>query len=129
MVGVRAVHVDGDVVLAPTDRPPECIGGDPGRRRPHLPGVRTGAPEGTPADSLHHGGGLGISGPRGAPVLRVTEDLVVPEQALDTARRVTAWATEFISKEITGAFRLDEDLERAVDFGLERPTSALSPEP
>ncbi|MCC3266563.1 TetR/AcrR family transcriptional regulator [Arthrobacter gengyunqii] len=62
-----------------------------------------------------------------APVLRVTEDLVGPEQALDAARLVTAWATGFISMELAGAFRLDGDLEQAFEYGLERLTAALTP--
>ncbi|MET4059049.1 AcrR family transcriptional regulator [Arthrobacter sp. UYP6] len=62
-----------------------------------------------------------------APVLRVTEELVGPEQALQAARLVTAWATGFISMELAGAFRLDGDPERAFDYGVEHLTAALSP--
>ena len=62
-----------------------------------------------------------------APVLRVTENLVGNELALDAARLVTAWATGFISMELAGAFRLEGDLERAFDFGVERLTAALTP--
>ena len=61
-----------------------------------------------------------------APLLRVTEDLVGREQALDAARLVTAWATGFISMELAGAFRLDGDLERAFSYGLERLMMALT---
>ena len=62
-----------------------------------------------------------------APLLRAAEELVGPEQALDAARLVTAWATGFISMELAGAFRLEGDLEKAFDYGLERLMVALSP--
>lgn len=62
-----------------------------------------------------------------APLLSAAEELVGPAQALDAARLVTAWVTGFISMELAGAFRLEGDLERAFDYGLERLMAALSP--
>ncbi|HBF81970.1 MAG TPA: TetR family transcriptional regulator, partial [Streptomyces sp.] len=38
--------------------------------------------------------------------------------ALDAARLVTAWATGFIEMEISGAFRLGGDVDRAFEYGL-----------
>lgn len=62
-----------------------------------------------------------------APVLGVAADLVGGAEALEAARLVTAWATGFITMELAGAFRLDGDLERAFEFGLEHLSLALSP--
>lgn len=62
-----------------------------------------------------------------APVLQVARDLVGPDEALEAARLVTAWAVGFISMELAGAFRLEGDLDRAFEFGLARLSVALSP--
>jgi AcrR family transcriptional regulator len=62
-----------------------------------------------------------------AAILRVAGDLVGQEQALEAARTLTAWATGFLLMEITGAFRLGGDLERAWEFGLARLVGATSP--
>jgi AcrR family transcriptional regulator len=59
------------------------------------------------------------------PVLRTTEALVDPEQALKAARLVTAWAHGFVSMELAGAFRLEGDLDDAFQFGIERLVAAL----
>ncbi|MCD4526571.1 TetR/AcrR family transcriptional regulator [Nocardioides sp. cx-173] len=64
-----------------------------------------------------------------APVLRIAEELVGSDDALEAARLVTAWATGFITMELAGAFRLHGDLERAFEFGLERISSTLSRRP
>ncbi|GAB3269577.1 TetR/AcrR family transcriptional regulator [Sinomonas notoginsengisoli] len=53
-----------------------------------------------------------------APALAVTEALVGPERALDAARLVTAWVHGFMSMELSGAFRLGGDVERAFEYGL-----------
>ena len=55
-----------------------------------------------------------------APILRIAEDLVGTDAALDAARLVTAWATGFIEMELAGAFRLGGDIDRAFEYGLER---------
>lgn len=62
-----------------------------------------------------------------APVLRLAEELVGPDDALEAARLVTAWVSGFVTMELAGAFRLDGDLERAFEYGLQRLTAALTP--
>lgn len=59
------------------------------------------------------------------PVLRATRELVGADAALDAARLVTAWATGFISMELSGSFRFDGDLDRAFDYGLDRLVAGL----
>jgi AcrR family transcriptional regulator len=61
-----------------------------------------------------------------APVLRVAAELAGPDHALEAARLVTAWVTGFLTMELAGAFRLDGDLDRAFDYGLERLSVALT---
>jgi AcrR family transcriptional regulator len=53
-----------------------------------------------------------------APVLRVSRQLAGEEEALEAARLVTAWATGFIGMELSGAFRLGGDVDRAFEYGL-----------
>ena len=53
-------------------------------------------------------------------LLQAMEALAGPEQALEAARTLTAWATGFISMEINGGFTLGGDVEDAWAFGLER---------
>jgi len=62
-----------------------------------------------------------------APLLAVAADLAGPEHALDAARTLTAWVTGFISMELSGAFRLGGDVDRAFEFGVERIAEALAP--
>ncbi len=52
------------------------------------------------------------------PVLRTCRELAGARDALDAARLVTAWATGFIEMEISGAFRLGGDVDRAFEYGL-----------
>lgn len=59
-------------------------------------------------------------------VLQATESLVGEEHALDAARLVTAWAHGFLTMELSGAFRLDGDIDQAFEYGLERLTHALT---
>jgi hypothetical protein len=49
-----------------------------------------------------------------------------PEQALERARLVVAWAHGFVSMELAGAFRLGGDVDAAFDFGIDRLTDALT---
>jgi AcrR family transcriptional regulator len=53
-----------------------------------------------------------------APVLRVVGGLVGPEQALNAARTVTAWASGFLRMELAGAFQLGGDVDEAFDYGI-----------
>ena len=61
-----------------------------------------------------------------APVLRVSADFVGDDDALNAARTVTAWANGFVSMELSGAFRLGGDVDRAFEFGIESLTRALA---
>ena len=45
--------------------------------------------------------------------------------ALDAARLVTAWATGFVSMELSGSFRFDGDLDQAFEYGLDRLLAGL----
>lgn len=59
------------------------------------------------------------------PVLRAARAAVGDDDALDAARLLTAWATGFVSMELSGAFRLGGDVDRAFDYGLERLEAVL----
>ncbi|UYM06003.1 TetR/AcrR family transcriptional regulator [Solicola gregarius] len=59
-----------------------------------------------------------------APVLSATRRLVGTD-ALEAARLVTAWMTGFIQMELTGAFRMGGDVDRAFEYGLERLRAGL----
>lgn len=61
-----------------------------------------------------------------APVLTIAERMVGPDAALDAARTITAWASGFIGMELSGAFRMGGDVDRAFAFGVERLTAALT---
>jgi len=61
-----------------------------------------------------------------APVLRVAAALVGEDDALPAARTVTAWANGFVTMELSGAFRLGGDVDRAFDYGVERLADALA---
>lgn len=63
-----------------------------------------------------------------APSTRSTS-LGGPEQALESARLVVAWAHGFVSLELAGAFRLGGDVDAAFDFGIDRLTDALGQGP
>ncbi|MFB7250114.1 TetR/AcrR family transcriptional regulator [Microbacterium sp. NPDC056234] len=60
-----------------------------------------------------------------APVIRAAAALVGEEAALDAARLFTAWATGFLQMELSGAFRLGGDVDRAFDYGLARIIAGL----
>lgn len=59
-------------------------------------------------------------------ILRATADLVGEADALEAARVLTAWATGFISMEISGSFHLGGDVDAAWEFGLTRLVAAIS---
>ena len=61
-----------------------------------------------------------------APVLHLGSVSAGPNDALNAARLVTAWATGFISMELAGAFRLGGDVDEAFEFGIARLAAALS---
>ncbi|PWC03263.1 TetR/AcrR family transcriptional regulator [Agromyces badenianii] len=60
-----------------------------------------------------------------APLLAVAATIAGPEHALDAARTLTAWVTGFVAMELSGAFRLGGDVDRAFEFGVERIAAAL----
>ncbi|MGI9823401.1 TetR-like C-terminal domain-containing protein [Agromyces sp. Marseille-Q5079] len=59
-------------------------------------------------------------------VVGAASDLVGEEHALDAARTFTAWANGFVSMELSGAFRLGGDVDRAFDFGVEAIVAAVA---
>jgi AcrR family transcriptional regulator len=59
-------------------------------------------------------------------VLRTAAVLTGPDQALEAARTVVAWAHGFISMELAGAFHLGGDVDLAYAFGIERLGAALA---
>jgi len=61
-----------------------------------------------------------------SPVIAVAERLVGPDQALEAARLITAFANGFISMELNEAFRLGGDPDRAYRYGVDVLVDALS---
>ena len=61
-----------------------------------------------------------------APLIRAASALVGEEEALDAARLFTAWATGFLQMELSGAFRLGGDVDRAFTYGLRRLIAGLT---
>ena len=59
-------------------------------------------------------------------ILRTASALAGPEHALEAARTVVAWANGFVSMELSGAFRLGGDVDRAFAYGIDRLTSSIS---
>lgn len=68
----------------------------------------------------------GVFAAASEPVLRTTAALVGPDDALEAARLLTAWAHGFMTMELAGAFRLSGDLDEAFAFGLDRIGRALA---
>ena len=60
------------------------------------------------------------------PILRAAANLAGPDDALEAARTLTAWANGFIGMELSGGFNLGGDLERAWDYGLARLVEAIA---
>ena len=61
-----------------------------------------------------------------APLIRAAAAQVGEDDALDAARLVTAWATGFLQMELSDAFRLGGDVDRAFEYGLRRLTASLA---
>jgi AcrR family transcriptional regulator len=61
-----------------------------------------------------------------APLLALTARLVGPDDALEAARLLTAFAHGFISMELSGAFRLGGDLDEAYRYGVDVLIDALA---
>lgn len=62
-----------------------------------------------------------------APLIRAASALVGEDDALDAARFFTAWATGFLQMELSGAFRLGGDVDRAFEYGLGRLRAGFAP--
>jgi AcrR family transcriptional regulator len=61
-----------------------------------------------------------------APLLALAERLVGPDEALEAARLVTAFAHGFVSMELAGAFRLGGDVDQAYSYGVDVLVGALA---
>lgn len=61
-----------------------------------------------------------------APLFDIVATLVDPDHVLQAARTLTAWATGFISMEISGAFRLEGDVDVAFAYGVDRLAAAIT---
>lgn len=61
-----------------------------------------------------------------ATMIRVAAELAGEDRALDAARTVTAWLNGFVGMELSGAFRLGGEVDRAFEFGVATLTDALS---
>lgn len=59
-------------------------------------------------------------------LIRTVMELAGPDEGLEAARTLTAWANGFISMELAGAFRLGGDVDRAFAYGIERLTDAIA---
>jgi AcrR family transcriptional regulator len=59
------------------------------------------------------------------PLFRTIAALAGPEQELEAARTVVAWARGFIEMELSGAFKLGGNVEDAYRFGVERLIAAI----
>ncbi|QFZ21175.1 TetR/AcrR family transcriptional regulator [Saccharothrix syringae] len=69
---------------------------------------------------------VGLFAMAAAPVLRVAAELAGPEEALEAARTITAWAHGFVSMELADAFNLGGDVERAFEYGIARIADSLA---
>lgn len=62
----------------------------------------------------------------GEPVRRLAATFVGPDDELNAARMITAWAHGFCSMDLAGAFQLGGDVDEAWDYALRRLLVALT---
>jgi AcrR family transcriptional regulator len=60
------------------------------------------------------------------PILQSAAQLAGEENALEAARTAVAWATGFITMELTGAFKLGGDVDKAWEYGVGRMVAAIT---
>ena len=60
-----------------------------------------------------------------APLVELAGRLAGPDQALEAARLITAFAHGFVSMELSGAFRLGGDVDAAYRYGVDVLVDAL----
>ncbi|QEW02238.1 TetR/AcrR family transcriptional regulator [Microbacterium lushaniae] len=65
----------------------------------------------------------------GETVVRAAAGVVGEQHALEAARLVTAWATGFLTMELSGAFRMGGDVDDAFAYGLDRILAGLEMRP
>ena len=61
-----------------------------------------------------------------APLVELAGRLTGPDQALEAARLITAFAHGFVSMELSGAFRLGGDVDAAYRYGVDVLVDALA---
>jgi AcrR family transcriptional regulator len=71
----------------------------------------------------------GLNARVSAPLLRAAAAAAGPEQGLEAARLLVAWAHGFVSMELAGAFRLGGDVDMAFDYGIDRLIASLEVAP
>lgn len=59
-------------------------------------------------------------------MFRAIAALAGPDQVLEAARTVVAWASGFVSMELAGAFRLGGDVDTAFTYGVDRISGAIA---
>ena len=59
-------------------------------------------------------------------ILRVASELAGPDDALEAARTLTAWAVGFIGMELNGTFQLGGEVQAAWEFGVTRIVAAIT---
>jgi AcrR family transcriptional regulator len=62
----------------------------------------------------------------GEPIVRAMARLTGGSDALEAARTVVAWAHGFVTMELSGAFRLEGDLDAAYAYGIESILAGVS---
>ncbi|HEY4190772.1 MAG TPA: WHG domain-containing protein [Candidatus Limnocylindrales bacterium] len=61
-----------------------------------------------------------------AALFRTVEAIAGPDERLEAARTVVAWANGFVGMELSGAFRMGGDVDRAFAFGARHIADAIS---